>query len=154
LLWLAIALVLVTAGLFLGNRALSLYADYGSASHWPTTTAVITRSTVEGERAFRPLLEYEYTVADTTYCDTSDLNMPGFGGRTNRYSAAENMAAEYPVGQQVDIYYNPGNPKESKLVISVPFGIYMQLAVAACLLLAGVLCGMVSVRLRAVSARR
>lgn len=153
-LWLTIALVLVAAGLLLGNRALSLFSAYGTASAWPTTAAVITQSKVVGERAFRPLLEFEYEVDGQTYRDTSDLHMPSFGGRTNRFAAAENMAAEYPVGREVVVHYNPDRPSQARLVVSVPFGVYAQLAVAVCLLLGGILCGLVSVRLRAAMAVR
>lgn len=150
--WLVVAAVLLGPGLILGNNVLTQYENHRATIDWPSAGAVIVESTVVGDRASRPQLVFAYEVAGTTYTDTSDLHMPSFGGRNNRRAAAENMAAEYPVGRELMVHYNPDNPAEAHLTQALPFPFYGKLALSVLLILGGVYCAMVSVRLRSAQA--
>jgi hypothetical protein len=150
--WLVLTLILTAAGLLLGNRALELSRAFVPVADWPSVTATVVESRVIGERAFRPLIAFDYTVDSTAYRDTSDLNMPSFGGRTNRLSAAENMAKEYPVGSEVTVHYNPADPGDARLKVSLPFSLYAQMGVAGFLLLGGIFSALIAIRMRAAHA--
>ncbi|MCB2230181.1 DUF3592 domain-containing protein [bacterium] len=141
-------LLLVSGGLLVNSTA-TRFESYSIMSHWPATTGIITISEVVGERAFRPNVVYTYEVDGVVHLDSTDLNMPSFGGRNNRREAADTMAAMYPVGSAVTIHYNPENPSEAKMKVSPPWSVYGQLSFGITLILGGILAGLVSVRLKA-----
>ncbi|MCP4642013.1 MAG: DUF3592 domain-containing protein [bacterium] len=88
---------------------------------WPTVTARITRSEMEEsekarkrnnrtvyDRYYKAKIGYEYTVDGQTY--TSDrIAVIGAGASKVRRSA-ETKIQRYPVGKEVNAYYNPEKP--------------------------------------------
>jgi hypothetical protein len=97
------------------------------ASRWPVTTGRIVASGVEAyrdwrentsdstrrQRYYKPSVRYAYEVNGRRYSgDRLTLGMvmsaslPGFAKRT---------AARYPVGKEVEVYYDPQSPGESVL---------------------------------------
>ena len=132
-----IALILIAGGVLLLQFAYGDFQRYRALNQWPSTTGTIIISDVIGERAFRPNLVYTYEVAGQVYRDSSDLNMPSFGGRNNRRSAAETMAGMYPVGSTVVIHYQPEDPANSRLRVSPPWSVYGQMGFGGVLLLLG-----------------
>lgn len=146
---LILSVLLLVAGGLLVNSTATRFESYSIMSHWPATTGIITISEVVGERAFRPNVVFTYEVDGVVHLDSTDLNMPSFGGRNNRREAADTMAAMYPVGSAVTIHYNPENPSEAKMKVSPTWSVYGQLSFGITLILGGILAGLVSVRLKA-----
>lgn len=141
-------LLLVPGGLLVNSTA-NRFESYAIMSHWPATTGTVTVSEVVGERAFRPNVVFTYQVDGVAHLDSTDLNMPSFGGRNNRREAADTMAAMYPVGSAVTVHYNPDDPSVAKMKVSPPWSVYGQLSFGITLILGGILAGLVSVRLKA-----
>ncbi|MFQ5607062.1 MAG: DUF3592 domain-containing protein [Candidatus Zixiibacteriota bacterium] len=82
---------------------------------WVETTGTVEEATVTGQRASMPWVTYTYTVADSVYRATTDLDLPGFGSRGFRRQTAHRALADYPPGAEVTVFYNPKNPAESSL---------------------------------------
>lgn len=141
-----VGLVLIVAGATLLAVDLEQFQDVRARHHWPTVTGRITASTVVGERAFRPNLVYQYAVDSIVYTDSSFLDMPSFGGRRSRYDAAEKKAAEYPVGSEVPVHYNPAHPAESRLKITAPWSVYGQVGFSGFLIVLGLIAGVAGLR--------
>lgn len=106
-------------------------------AQWPTVQGTIVESKVVGDRAFRPDVDYVYTVDGNEYSGTSYLNLPGFGGRTSRFDAAEKLVNQYPKGSSVTVYYNPENPQQSTLLPKPSYSHYLALTTSALLFLVG-----------------
>ena len=104
---------------------------------WSTTQGTIISSEVVVNRAYRPDGVYEYTVNGRMYSESTDLQMPAFGGRRTKYDAATKLTGMYPAGQTVSVYYNPENPSLSKLKTGVPVEIYLRLSFGVSLLCIG-----------------
>ena len=117
---------------FVGVGALIVAASYKpvasakEASNWPTTSAIITQSTVErittkqkksdgsnrmeDRITFRPSIMFEYSVDGIEHTGTT----LSFSQRT--YSTTEDAASllkGYTVGSATPVHYNPDNPQES-----------------------------------------
>ena len=88
---------------------------------WPTTEAVITRSSVfraggSSGQSYEPLVEYEYYIGERKY--TSDRI--GFGSYlTWGRSEAEGIADKYEVGEIVPAKVDPDDPERSVIEIGV-----------------------------------
>lgn len=95
------------------------------AANWPTVPGKIVASSVESFRErkensslmtthYRPLVEYTYDVRGRSYRGnqvTLGVKMTGMQG------FAERLAAKYPEGKAVTVYYNPANPGTATLEI-------------------------------------
>lgn len=91
---------------------------------WPETAGVVVSADVEGTRAFHPNVIYEYTIESVTYRDSTDLYQPAFGGRSRRHDVAVKGAAEYVPGSRVTVWYDPGRPSESVIILRVDWSYY------------------------------
>ncbi len=90
-----------------------------ASTSWPSTVGTITESTIEEsysrdedghrETHFKPVVKYNYQVVGSTF--TGDQIAFG-GGSTGHYKSAQQTIANYPVGTQVTVYYNPEKPEE------------------------------------------
>lgn len=114
--------------IFLFSNKLNSYGEYKT---WGRVTGTIVSAKVIGIRAFRPDIQYEYLVEGTRYTGTSFLNVPGFGGRSNRRDAAHKLVNQFGPGKKLTVFFNPQKPKNSLLKISPPYSVYVQLAFAA-----------------------
>jgi hypothetical protein len=106
--------------------------------HWPTVEGVVTASRVVGKRAYHPHIEYAYIVGQTTYHDSTTLDLPSFGGRPGKYDAAEKVAGEYPVGKKVVVHYNPADPGESGLREFPSWAVYGKMSLGVLLAAVGI----------------
>ena len=104
---------------------------------WPITAGVVDTSKVAGKRAFRPIITYGYFVNGKAYQDSTDLDVPGFGGRMNRLDAAETLAKQYHKGKELAVYYNPENPHESLLRAGPSYTDYLAISLGALLAMTG-----------------
>ena len=96
---------------------------------WPTTTAVVVESKVIGDRAFRPDIIYEYTVAGQTYQGDTNLNTPGFGNKRSRRDTAERIIRDFEENQPITVYYNPDDPAESYIRPGPQWSDYMKFGI-------------------------
>lgn len=96
---------------------------------WPTTTAVVVKSSVTGNRAFRPDIAYEYKVNGRIYHGNTNLNTPGFGNKRSRRDTAERIVSDYKLDQQVTIHYNPNDPAESYIRPGPQWSDYVKSAI-------------------------
>ncbi len=89
-----------------------------TSAQWPTTEGVVVSSKVQfaGGGWLVPNQElrirYRYTVDAREY--SSDAVTPG-GARFRRKEAAQKIAARYPEGGRVTVYYKPGQPRTAVL---------------------------------------
>ncbi len=88
---------------------------------WPSVTGLVTESGVEttsrkvgGVRKTRTVMtvSYEYVVGDTLYHNDTVRFDQGSLSRSGK----ERLAGAYPVGKQVQVFYNPDKPKQAVLV--------------------------------------
>lgn len=114
-------------------------ADAFATSKWPSVQGTIVSSKVVGGRAFRPDIQYDYTVENQTFTGSSYLNSPGFGGRMNRLDAAEKLVHLYPAGKSIKVFYNPDNHGDSTLSPHPTYSHYLKFGTSAFLLWIGML---------------
>ena len=113
------------------------------SEEWSSTTAVITNTYIEEDYdnddhdyTYYPQVKYEFSVNGKTY--TGDSFSPG--GMVNGYSSrsqAENFLADYRVGSNVTVYYDPDNPEQNALSVGVGGDAYIFLVVGIFITLSG-----------------
>ena len=121
------------------------FLDIWQTRTWPATQGSVISSTVIGERAFRPMVIYQYRVNRFLYQDTTDLNMPGFGGRINRLDAAEKKAQQYQPGDTVRVYYHPQKPGIALLYTGPSFSDYLRLGTSMIVFAVGIILMTISI---------
>ena len=135
-------LVILSLVAFVAGAALTI-ADSQRLMHlidemkWPSVDGSVISSQIEGEQAYHPMITYSYSVADSSYTDSTDLNVPGFGTRFARLDVAKKSVEAYPVGKSLKVYYDPANPANSKLDVIPPWNVFVQLALGMTLSLLG-----------------
>lgn len=81
------------------------YVSSRNMSEWELTRGVITKSSVKRvEATFLPDIEYQYAVFGVEYKGISVTIPPDVIYDTQ---VAQGLLEEYPVGKQVDVFYNP-----------------------------------------------
>ena len=106
--------------------------------HWPSVQGMIVSSELitRGE-VYGPLIIYQFSVAGTTYVDSTDAGAPGFGNKNKRYNVAEYILAEYKPGSSVVVYYDPNHPEISTIVPGPRWRVFGQLGLGGTLYLIG-----------------
>jgi hypothetical protein len=134
-------LVIIVTGLIFGLRALrdgtSDVVVALTARQWPTTSGVIEQSNVVEDQnddtlLHTPTVRYSYEVAGTHYTGTTVV--PGQGS-TNAASIAQRTVDRYPVGKQVQVYYQPADPHKIMLEPRIAWGALVTTIVGAAILL-------------------
>ncbi|MBU2611188.1 MAG: DUF3592 domain-containing protein [Chloroflexi bacterium] len=114
---------------------------------WPTTQGRIIEARVseststdsDGDErtSYSPKVEYTYNVAGQEY--KGDKITFGFTQGYGRYAKAQAALASYPLGAQVNVYYDPANPADAVLerkaggnTLAMVLGIIL-LAISLCL---------------------
>ncbi len=118
--------------IFTAAGALVIYYSFSpvisarKASSWPTTSAVITDSSVEQETfkrkrsgntnrtidsiKYRPTVAFEYVVKGEQYTGTTlSFSMLAYSSA----EGAQSVLVDFEPGSMVDIHYNPDNPQQS-----------------------------------------
>jgi len=90
---------------------------------WPTIPGVILSSELHERSStdddgttsytYQPVIEFSYKVMGLEY--TSSQYRMGSRGTSYNHKKAESIANRYPVGQRVDVRYNPEKPTEAVL---------------------------------------
>ena len=96
--------------------------DAKASESWLTATGIVTTSEIRETRSgdgysYSPRILYDYQVEDETYSSGRITVADGGSGRSER---AESMVEQYPVGEEVEVFYNPEIPSQSLLERSVP----------------------------------
>lgn len=104
---------------------------------WQQVASQVIESGVMGRGdESEPYATYEYQVGGRTYRNDRIFLVNTPSGHPGK------IAAEYPVGRPVQVYYNPNNPAEAALVLNHPSArLYLGLTIMM-LLLAAMICGM------------
>ena len=94
------------------------------SGNWLATIGVIEETWVEREERtdpdgeiedyFKPYVRYSYSVNESVY--SSERIDFGSQRSYNTRSGADNFLTSYPVGSEVDVFYDPGDPLEAVLV--------------------------------------
>ena len=121
-------LLFLGLGIFLIYRTQQSKKKAAASQNWPSTTGQITDSHVsrsqstdsDGETiaSYSARVAYTYQVGGQTY---SGENIAfGFNPSYNNQPKAQAAAARYPMGSQVSVYYDPGNPSDAVLERQAP----------------------------------
>lgn len=111
------------AAVFLYGRYDERMAAVAKASlEWPSVTGLVTHSNLEARRIkvgaqrnqmrYHIEVDYEYIVDDERY----ENDIVRFNQDKLSRSEKELLVSAHPVGHQVEVFYNPSDPKESVLV--------------------------------------
>jgi len=95
---------------------------------WPSVKARIVDTNITGDRAYSPEITCKYFVAGNEYILKTDLKTPGFGRKKSRQQTSRIIIAEYSVGSEVSVFYNPNYPQESCIRTGPYWNNYMILA--------------------------
>lgn len=105
------------------------------AQAWPSTLGRVIKSELvpdPHDNETNVAVIYEFTVGGRTFTSTRIA----FAGMRNDSQSQANLIARFPVGSEVDVYFDPINPTSSALIRS-PSNLW-QWGVATSLLLAAV----------------
>jgi hypothetical protein len=109
-----------------------------ASANWPSVQGQVTSSDVErstdgeGGTSYQPQIDYSYTVNDQRYSgDRVNFGQNSYSSRRG----AEEVAARYPVGQSVAVYYDPVEPDSAVLEPGVSSGSYIVISIGACFVL-------------------
>jgi hypothetical protein len=103
-----------------------------ASAAWPTTQGQITASEIEhsrdseGDDSYTPRVTYTYQVNGLSY--ESYMIKYGETSYGNEGTALE-ILSRYPVGQAVNVYYDPTNPDRAVLEPGVSGGSYILLGI-------------------------
>ena len=91
-----------------------------AARSWPTTTAQVLESRVERGSgrtpSYHPVIRYRYEVGGVIYHGSTIWVAQGSGYQGE--SDAQAFAADYPVGKQVRVHYDPADPATAALFVT------------------------------------
>jgi hypothetical protein len=118
--------LMIFSGLF-GVVTLGAFLSGLRRPRWPRTPGKVMESRVESfvhmennrfRTSYRPVVEYAFTVRDHDYRSQQiALNWTVSGAE----GLAQKMAAKYPVGATVTVFYDPANPSHAALDLNPPF---------------------------------
>lgn len=133
--YIIIILLVILGGIVTSVWGIRVLKQSRIASAWPTVDGVVTESEPESEHdELLPHIRFEYRVNDQALSNTikfpPDTNpLPEF---------ARSYIEKFPVGQNVQVYYNPENPSDSTLEPSLQ-GDWMILAMGLLMAVGGVI---------------
>lgn len=131
-----IAIIIGTA---LGAYSLfSMYKCFQSNS-WEKTKGTVADTDIVSTRGARNTEEtetifYEYVVNGKKYRGKKVKMGIEMRFTSDNYSSARDRLSMYRIGQSVNVYYNPKNPKEACLIPGGTFGNIAGLVIAALLI--------------------
>ena len=136
-------LFLAAIGIYLLSDSTKVIWQVRRAQTWATTPGImltLERSTQKiGKSANSPVIRasYQYTVAEQLYTNDrirfgQDTNIGGDEG----LRLIEKIEREYPVGNNITVYYDPSNPGESVLLPTYHVAWYTVFMGAICLAIA------------------
>ena len=122
-------LLLVFSGIAIWGISVARKAH--NTKHWHTTSGTITESYVKGrtdwehDTTYGAQIQYKYT---TNECEHKSHSIyPGGRYESGNIKTFEKLAAQYPKGKTVTVFYNPDDPSESILCRCVLWWAYSPL---------------------------
>lgn len=122
-----------------------------ASASWPTADGLITDSRVsrstdsDGGDSYSPEITYSYAVNNLGYVNnTIKFGENSYGSR----SKAEKIAAGYPIGRNVTVYYDPEKPDRSVLEPGVTAGSYIVISIGVFFILITLITVPISIYLR------
>lgn len=141
-------LIFVAAGLAMLYFAYQQYQDSKASETWPVASGTVVSSEVtryrnsDRQTFYAADVAYEYTVNDVSYTGDkvafSEVN-------TSKPDSAQKIVDRYPVGQQVEVHYDPADPGKAVLETEVGIGVWIQLGGGIFFVLIGLSAGAVVV---------
>jgi hypothetical protein len=132
-------LFIIVAAWMFGREILALRRSKQSES-WPFTEGEVVSSNVksrhdsDGDTSYSAAVRYEYEVNGTTYVSrTISFGRKLYFGR----ASAEDVAAMYPVGEKVTVYYDPNNHKIATLEPGISVSSFIVLGLSAVFFIVG-----------------
>ncbi len=132
--------ILVFSSLFTVGQLYTLRRARQSAK-WPQTTGRIILSSLAPvsltDRSFsdvQPLIRYRYSVGGTQY-EGQTLSIGE--GWWRSWGTKLPIREGFPVGSQVNVYYNPARPSDSALLVGPASSTYSRPIAGALLVIAG-----------------
>jgi Protein of unknown function (DUF3592) len=111
---------------------------------WPTTMGAVIKSEIVSEKdsehgtMYRPEVVYVYSVDNREYT-SNEITFGSSMVSTSRRKSVAKATYKYPVGKQVNVYYNPDEPYESVLETDVTFATKLLLWIGYLLIGVGAL---------------
>jgi len=138
---LGIIFAIVGGGIFLLFALPPLQYSNTSRS-WPSVPGTITRSEVniwrsDSKTHYQPDIAYAYFIDGKKY--TSSKITVGDPPLDNNVTPAKRLQAEYPVGKEVVVYYDPELPESAALQPGTKSGDYLLAGICAIFFFAGLL---------------
>ncbi|MEQ1620938.1 MAG: DUF3592 domain-containing protein [Methylococcales bacterium] len=120
-------IALSSLGVFWG---VNIYITEENAKNWPTTIAIVKESRVIESKSksgvgYCPEWHYEFYLNSKKYI--SSRNAFGFFSCSNSRKKAELELNSHPIGSEVQVIYNPDDPKHAALQLSSSSSVYWML---------------------------
>lgn len=108
-------IISIAVGIIVGIYFLwTLKRQFATLKWIATSGKVLESRIIYNQSSYEPYVKYCYVVRGTTYvCDYITPNKSTFEQATE--STLNKMIAPYPVGNPVEVYFNPQNPREAVL---------------------------------------
>ncbi len=130
--------VLHASGAILTLESSQHLESVSASRRWPTVVGTVTHGDMADQGADAPAtVTYEYAVRNSTYRGTTDLDAATFG--TQDRQAAGRAVPDYPVGLPVTVHYNPSDPAQSVINVSVGWSVLGKLGLGVTIFLGGLL---------------
>jgi hypothetical protein len=140
--------VLLLFGLVFGGVGLQRYSVARASSDWPSVQGQITSGRIQttqrdGKNEYMPTVRYSFTVEGRGYSGSRITASDEY--QKNRGSA-QDILARYPVGGQVEVFYNPADPGVAVLEKGMPGNVKVLLVTGGLCLAFSVLIGVSALR--------
>lgn len=96
------------------QHQVAVQENTGTATATVTSTDIDVQTDDDGDKSYSPVVVYEYTVEGETY-ENDNVFPGGFQRSRGSRSWAEGIVAEYAVGSEATINYNPDDPSRAYL---------------------------------------
>ncbi len=120
-------IIILISGGFLTIHSSKNLAIALQRKNWPTVMGRVVIAEATSGGIIKPMVIYSYATDGRAYIDTSDLQVPGFGNRSKQHDVAQKLAAEYPIGRELLVHYDPEDFANSVLIVTPRWNIYVQI---------------------------
>jgi hypothetical protein len=123
-----VAAVICVLGGWMTIHQMNHLKSYDIYKQWAMINGTVTDAQVtETMNTYRPKISYSYIVNGHTFSGSSDMDVPGFGGKQKMFDVAETTVRDMAPGSVIPVFYNPENPSDSKLRVTPTWNIFAQI---------------------------
>lgn len=140
---LLVCLLFIISGIVLLLLFINFYKKSKDSIKWSRTKGQISNAYLDkfndsNSASYRVQVKYSYTVADKVY--SSKRKYYGDYLLSSFYWSTKKLVDKYKIGDTIDVYYNPQNPKDAVLEQGVHFSVIeFFIASLVCFSIGGVL---------------